>query len=1021
MAQNDSIQALIQEIDEVLSKTSPRLPWVMSTDAMRQRQVLEQARSCLDKLQIPSQGLDQAIDPEIKLLSSGQPSAESAQQVLQAVLQEMTYLRVNMLQPMRSDVDLLRQQREALTQEIRQLEAQRQQYGLPQGNPQLLMEFLQSAMGQMQESLRGQVTQMVASLAVEGTIEPPLLNGSSENLAIASLTPAERLEQIQHVQTQSDQLLLKLDSTLQVIFDSLQNNILSYQESLEQGLSRMQSLGQQGEAMFSALVTRLAEQLGKEASVYLHSQAQAPSHSQVQAPSHSQVQAPSHSQVLEGDRAPSPKAPLDESADAEISRLLEELNSLSPSKPASSLPASLPDSLETRWQPQPFALEVGNLEALDRELQQLDLAVIDLAVPIDVDIDNFPDDDDLTLFQEDQEFPFSKFSLEDTTQIQNPELNQTIQDLDLGSASVSQDPSQSFSQSVTPSDSSFEDLESALDLLNQLSAEAKAELPEIGVYTAQSYGAEPYKSLPANALPVNALKSDATLEPGSAAEAILEEKSEAIAPLIPSLIDSPDNLYTDDFYQSLFGDVQDESSKAPEPSDPTNLTSDLDSNLADIQLADIQLTDLHPTNLPVLDPAPETPEPKDLLSFELDTENELAPSLDLNEWFSEDAPPQTLPQISRQIPRQPEDSTSYDLTEAPLNLADDASSFNVSSSREDIFGGAVDPAIAQPVQDAEADFLPDFSIVPLPQSVENFLLSEPLLQEPAALDPSEISAPPLEEDLFWELAKEIQTEPVAASPAVAAPTETISALTDLISAYAASQTEIPETDILGTIAAPLESDASEERDPDAFEPAHPGEDLLISALPQELTIASFEVGEDTLQRLTADLFTLELSSAETQSERGTAPENRDDNLSVDPLADLYLEIPPEAAIDNQTDQIANAITLEDLLFAGELDSLTPAIDSLQALNQTSDQTSDQTLGLPLDKTSADQTVPPQAASGESDNAFTLEGLDILFEGVPSTMPSSEALDLKTPNPEPPDFKPPSFEPPSFERQPKKKV
>jgi len=93
-------------------------------------------------------------------------------------------LRVNMLQPMRSDVNLLRQQREALTQEIRQLEAQRQQYILPQqGNPQLLMEFLQSAMGQMQENLRGQVTQMIASLASEGAIagaEPPLLGAISQ-------------------------------------------------------------------------------------------------------------------------------------------------------------------------------------------------------------------------------------------------------------------------------------------------------------------------------------------------------------------------------------------------------------------------------------------------------------------------------------------------------------------------------------------------------------------------------------------------------------------------------------------------------------------------------------------------------------------------------------------------------------------------------------------------------------------------------------------------------------------------
>jgi hypothetical protein len=974
VAQNDQIQALIQEIDEVLSKTTPRLPWVMSTDAMRQRQVLEQARSCLDKLQIPSQGLtDQTIDPEAKLLPSGQPAAESAQQVLQAVLQEMTYLRVNMLQPMRSDVDLLRQQREALTQEIRQLEAQRQQYGLPQGNPQLLMEFLQSAMGQMQESLRGQVTQMVASLAVEGAVEPPLLHGAadSENLAIASLSSAQRLEQIQRVQIQSDQLLLKLDSTLQVIFDSLQNNILTYQESLEQGLSRMQSLGQQGEAMFSALVTRLAEQLGKEASVYLQSQSQ----QQAQ----QQVQSPAQPQILEGDRALSTKRALDENADAEIARLLEELNSLSPTNPQ-------PDSLETRWQPQPFALEVGSLEALDQELQQLDLSVAPL------EVDYFPDDDgDLTFFQEDQEFPFSKFSSEDATRIQNLDLDQAIQDLDQVSIRDSHDPSpsydishtflpESFSQSDAPSDSSSEDLESALDLLNQLSAEAETELPEGSISKAES-----------NELPIDSFKPDGTLELGSVEERF-EEKSEAIAP--PSLIDSPDNLYTDDFYQSLFGDTN----KNLKISENSDVDRDLDSNL---------------TNLPNPDLASETLEPTDFLSFEVDTENELAPSVDLNEWFQEDVPtPQGNTSQSNTL--QPEDPLqSYSLTAAP--------------SHEDLFGGAVDPAIAQPIQDAEADFLPDFSIAPFPQSVENFLLSEPASpQEPSSFDSSKISTP-IEEDIFWELAEEIQIEPVAASPAVTAPVETISALTDLISEYATPNLDVPELerpeDSVWAIATPAESDVS---DPDAFEPAHPGEDLLISATSQE-TIANFEVGEDTLQRLTADLSTLELpgaslnlESASLNLESDLAPQatNREDTLSVDPLADLYLKAPSEGTIDSQADQIANAITLEDLLFTDELEAFAPDpnsganpdpdINFFEAPDQTSDQTSvqfpDQASDQPSDRASDSRSASSEnlAASG---NAFTLEGLDILFEGIPS-LPGLEI---------------PDTEAPELETQPKKKV
>jgi hypothetical protein len=277
-SQNAQIQALINGINEVLAKNSPRLPWVMSNDAMQQRQVLEQARQYLTALQ---QQLEQEqlgsperlLQPTQMTAAGGQPPAESAQQVLQAVLQEMNYWRVNMLQPLRSEVDLLQRQREMLTQEIRQLEVQRQQ-SLTQGlgqttaaQNQQLMEFLQAAMGQMQANLSSQVTQMIASQTQQSAL--PAADRSDEAIHLTALSPAERLTQMQQMQTQSDQLMLKLDSTLQIIFESLNRNVQTYQDSLEQGLNRMHNLGQQGEAMFALLVNRLAQQLGREASTFL--------------------------------------------------------------------------------------------------------------------------------------------------------------------------------------------------------------------------------------------------------------------------------------------------------------------------------------------------------------------------------------------------------------------------------------------------------------------------------------------------------------------------------------------------------------------------------------------------------------------------------------------------------------------------------------------------------------------------------------------------------------------------------
>jgi hypothetical protein len=258
-SQKAQIQALIHEINEALSKTSPRLPWVMSNDAAQQRQVLEQTRGYLLSL------LQQS---EEELLAVGMPTSgpapvagasasESAQQVLQAVLQEMNYWRVNMLQPLRAEIDMLQRQREILTQELRQLEAQRHRYELQPQNQQMLREFLQSAMTQMQANLSAQMAQMMTA---------------QSSTQLAALSPAERSAQMQQMQSQSDQLMLKLDSTLQVIFESLNRNVHSYEESLEQGLNRMHELGQQGEAMFTFLVNRFAQQLGRETSSFLQSQ-----------------------------------------------------------------------------------------------------------------------------------------------------------------------------------------------------------------------------------------------------------------------------------------------------------------------------------------------------------------------------------------------------------------------------------------------------------------------------------------------------------------------------------------------------------------------------------------------------------------------------------------------------------------------------------------------------------------------------------------------------------------------------
>jgi hypothetical protein len=500
-SQKVQIQSLIQEIDEVLSKTTPRLPWVMSSDAMQQRQVLEETRQYLASLQQQMGTAENGTMPgaSIAVVAPGDvasglganplvanPMEESAQQVLQAVVQEMNYLRSNMLQPMRSDVDLLRQQRDALIQEIRQLEAQRQQYALPgQQNQQLLMEFLQSAFRQMQENLSMQVTQMVANLAAAPA--NPSLMGTAPSPMLNSADPAGLYAGRPEVQTQSDQLLLKLDSTLQVIFESLQNNVQTYQDSLEQGLSRMHNLGQQGETMFSALVTRLAEQLGREASSYLQSS------------SEWQTDRPS---------LPEQEAAFgDTDGDTDIARLLDELNTIDPAKPDNTIQPA-PVDLQGQASDAVNA-DLNNLDLLDLELKQIDLNAIEpepFALP----------DDEMTLFQDDQ--AFSSLLNESITRIQDESEDGTIV------------------QSVPPEETN---LDSALDLLNQLSAEIQTE-------------------------PLDHSEPE-----------ILAEETQAPPPLVTS----PDNLYQDEFYQSLFGNPD------VEPIIPNAIPDDsLDSDITAVEI-----------------------------------------------------------------------------------------------------------------------------------------------------------------------------------------------------------------------------------------------------------------------------------------------------------------------------------------------------------------------------------------------------------------------------------------------------
>lgn len=295
-SQKYKIQALIAEIDEVLSKPAPRLPWTGSLDTVHQRQLLERVRAYLvssdSKLTAPKAPARPNVRPQpvpVPKVPLPAPGPSAAEQIMLAVTGEISHLRSSLTGPLQENIEALRQEQQALIQEIKQLEAKRQQQqslAQQQANQQqIITEFLQVLTARLEETLTSDFSQILSSLEnqlLQSSAVPYSL-GSAQSEASALevtlnrqtseeqplLTPAQRFEQMQLVQSRADSLLMSLDSRMAIVFEALQANLQSYQASLRQELENMYGLSQQSEAMFAAFLNHLASQLGREASSYV--------------------------------------------------------------------------------------------------------------------------------------------------------------------------------------------------------------------------------------------------------------------------------------------------------------------------------------------------------------------------------------------------------------------------------------------------------------------------------------------------------------------------------------------------------------------------------------------------------------------------------------------------------------------------------------------------------------------------------------------------------------------------------
>ncbi|HEY9831593.1 MAG TPA: hypothetical protein V6D26_13515 [Stenomitos sp.] len=273
------IQSLIADLDSILPKAETRLPWSKPSDVARERQVLERVRSYL-----VSQQQNLVIGSKQSPVPTTPAQSDAVvQQIVQAVTQQMSFLRADVMQPLQIDLEVLHQQREALIQEIQQLEHQRRQIeatnlrGTPQ--QQMISELSQGVIDRCTASLTQHLAQILAnferrvvktespqrlldaSVVPQWTITPATAEQNSMEGVMQAQATQEQLRQLQQ---NSDQWLTTLEANQRAIFETLSRDLQAYQASLSQGLERMHSLGTQSETVFTAWVNRMIEALARE-------------------------------------------------------------------------------------------------------------------------------------------------------------------------------------------------------------------------------------------------------------------------------------------------------------------------------------------------------------------------------------------------------------------------------------------------------------------------------------------------------------------------------------------------------------------------------------------------------------------------------------------------------------------------------------------------------------------------------------------------------------------------------------
>jgi drug/metabolite transporter (DMT)-like permease len=181
----------------------------------------------------------------------------TTQELLRSMTHDLKALQQDLVSQLHQDVRRLQAEKSRLINDIEKL--QHQQQSLQSQHDGVLSR---------QQLAQQQAWAKQLALALANHLHSALMQRLSQTMPAQPIQRSDGMPQITGTPPDPEntyRLLASIDETVNHALSSLRHDLNSYQSGLSQQISRMQDLGQQGEAILNVLVSRISQQLQAEA------------------------------------------------------------------------------------------------------------------------------------------------------------------------------------------------------------------------------------------------------------------------------------------------------------------------------------------------------------------------------------------------------------------------------------------------------------------------------------------------------------------------------------------------------------------------------------------------------------------------------------------------------------------------------------------------------------------------------------------------------------------------------------